>query len=162
VTDAIVQQKADDSIIAFVEFASGACATLAHSGSKRPEPPPPEQWMTTEITGTEGSLRVISYEGKAWLNTQGEDEPVPQERDAGKERAVAAFLNAESGKPADAPVAQSMIEQTAGIAAEVAAVVQAIETGSEPPVSNAHALAVVRTILAIEESSRTGREVRLQ
>ena len=162
VTNKIVKQKADDSIVAFIEFTSGVCATLAHSGSKRPEPPPPEQWFTTEVTGTEGSARVISYEGKAWVNTQGEDKPVTQQRNAEQEQAVRAFLNAEAGRTADAPMAQSAIEQTSGIVDEVAAFAEAVALGYEPPVSNRHALAVMATILAVEESSRTGREVRLR
>lgn len=161
VTNTIIEQKADDSILAFLEFASGVCATLAHSGSKRPEPSPPEQWMTTEITGTEGSLKVISYEGKAWLNTQGEYEPVTIDRDLDRERAIAAFVNTEAGKPEDAPIAQSTIEQVAGIMDEVRAFVGAIEAGVEPPVGNRHSAAVMEAVFAVEGSSRAGHEVKL-
>jgi len=162
VTNRVVCQKADDSVLAFLEFASGVCATVAHSGAKRPEPPPPEQWMTTRLTGTEGSVRVISYEGQAWVDTGGEETPVSLKRDAEREQAVRAFVNSEAGQAADAPVAQSAVEQTAGIQAEVSAFVQAVRTGSDLPVSNRHATAVMEAILAVEESSRTGREVRLR
>ena len=117
--------------------------------------------MTTEITGTEGSLKVISYEGKAWLNTQGEYEPVAIDRDLDRERAIAAFVNTEAGKPEDAPVAQSTIEQVAGILDEVRAFVGAIEAGTEPPVSNRHSAAVMEAVLAVEGSSRAGHEVKL-
>lgn len=161
VTDKVVRQKADDSIIAFVEFANGVCATLAHSGSKRPDPPPPEQYMTTELVGTEGKLKVVSYEGQAWIDTDGEAVPLELDRDADREQAVRQFLNAENGKPADAPVPQSAVEQTTGIATEVAAFARAIAAGEELPVSNQQSIAVIKAMLAIEESSRTGREVRL-
>ena len=161
VTNRIVGQKADDSIIAFLEFANGVCATLAHSGSKRPDPPPPEQYMATEIVGTEGSARVISYEGKAWVNTQGDDEEVPVGRDTDAEQAIVRFLNEKAGASPGTPVAQSAIEQVKGITDEIAAFVRSIDTGAETPVSNAHSLAVMEAVLAVEESSRTGREVRL-
>jgi predicted dehydrogenase len=45
---------------------------------------------------------------------------------------------------------------------EVAAFAECVRTGAEPPVSNAHSRAVVEALLAVEESSRTGREVRIR
>ena len=78
------------------------------------------------------------------------------------ERAVIEYINASLGRPAGAPVARSAIEQTAGIAAEVAAFSDAVATAAPLPVSGDHAIAVVETMLAVEESARSGREVRLR
>ena len=117
--------------------------------------------MTTEVIGTEGGVRVVSYEGQAWINTDGEDVAVEMDRDAARARSVAAFINREAGNPEDAPLAQSAIEQTSGILDEVAVCVSAINSGSALPVSNAHARKVIEVILAVEESAKTGREVRL-
>ena len=74
---------------------------------------------------------------------------------------MAAFINREAGKPEDAPLAQSAIEQTSGILDEVAACVLAINSGSDLPISNPHARRVIEVILAVEQSAKTGREVRL-
>ena len=161
VTNTILQQEADDSVCAFLEFANGVSATLNHSGSKRPEPAPAEQWMTTQVIGTEGSARVVSYQGEAYVNCDGKDEPVSQERDAAREGAVAAFINEEAGNPAGMPLAQSAIEQTTGILNEVEAFADAILGDQDLPVGNQQALDVVRVMLAVEASSRSGREVRL-
>ena len=161
VTNKIIGQNADDSILAFIEFANGTCATLAHTGTKKPEPPPAEQWLTTEVIGTEGSVKAISYEGQAWLNRDGTYERVTLASDAEREEKVVRFLNEESGSPIDTPLPQSAIEQTGGIWAEVSAFVVAINGGQAPPVSNSHALDVMRIILAVEESSRNGREILL-
>jgi len=161
VTSKIVEQQADDSVLAFFEFENGVCATLAHSGCKRPEPPPAEQYLTTETVGTEGTAGLVSYEGHGWINTDGEDVPVRPARDQDRVREVAAFLNREAGKPEDAPIAQSALEQTSGILDEVAAFVASVEADEDPPVSVQHARDVVEAILAVEESSRTGREVRM-
>ena len=165
VTSKIVQQEADDSIIALLEFANGVYATVVHSGSKRPVQPPPEQWLIGETTGTEGAVRTVPYQGEAWLNTEGDYEPVDLGDDGSRAAEVAAFLQATD--PATAPssgaeVPRSAVEEMAGVASEVAAFIGAIESGAEPPVSNAHALAVMEAMLAVEESSRTGREVRLR
>jgi predicted dehydrogenase len=162
VTNRIMRQQADDSIIALIEFANGVYATVVHSGSKRPAPGPAEQWLTSVLTGTEGSLKTIPYQAKTWLNTEGEFEPVALETDAARAHAITTFVNMLTGSPAETPIAQSVIEEISGVTSEVAAFVQAIENGTEPPVSNAHALAVMEVILAVEESSRMGREVRLR
>ena len=161
VTNKIVRQKADDSIIGLLEFANGVYATAVHSCSKHPGHPP-EQWLTGEIIGTEGSIKTIPYQGKAWLNTQDEYVDIELAKNPSREKDITAFVNAQTGAPADTPIAQSIIEEMSGVANEVAAFVKAIETGTEPPISNAHALAVIRSLLSIEESSRTGREVRLR
>ena len=161
VTNKIVRQKADDSLIALLEFANGVYATVVHSCSKDPGHPP-EQWLTGEIIGTEGSIKTIPYQGKAWLNTQDEYEPIELGTDLSREKDITAFVNERTGSPIDTPIAQSIIEEILGVTNEVAAFVKAIETGTEPPISNTHALAVIKSLLAIEESSRTGREVRLR
>jgi len=161
VTNSVMGQRADDSVVAYVEFACGVGATVNHSGAKRPEPPPPQQWMTTEVVGTEGSAKVVSYQGEAYLNLDGEYEAIDVARDQERDQAVAAFINAESGNPPGAPLAQSVIEQTGGIAAEVAAFAGSILRQEEPPVAVDHATGVMRTLLAIEESSASGREIRL-
>jgi predicted dehydrogenase len=161
VTNTIVGQKADDSVIALLQFANGVYATVVHSCSKHPEHPP-EQWLTGEIIGAEGRVKTIPYQGKAWLNTEDEYEPIELEKEAAKEKDIAAFVNTITGTPIDAPVAQSIIEEISGVTNEVAAFVTAIESGTEPPISNVHALAVIKALLAIEESARTGREARLR
>lgn len=161
VTNKIVRQKADDSIIALIQFANEVYATVVHSCSKCPEHPP-EQWLTGEITGTEGSIKTIPYQGKAWLNIQDEYESIDIETDSSREKDITKFVNTQTGSPANTPVAQSIIEEISGVTIEIAAFVKAIETGTEPPISNKHALAVIEVILAIEESSHTGREVLLR
>jgi len=49
----------------------------------------------------------------------------------------------------------------APMAAELGAFAEAVRTGGAPPVSHRHARSVVAVLLAVEESSRTGREVCL-
>lgn len=48
-----------------------------------------------------------------------------------------------------------------GVIAEVAAFVEAVENGAPPPISNEHSTHVVEILLAVEQSSETGKEVRL-
>ena len=96
------------------------------------------------------------------MNTQDEYEPIELGTDLSREKDITAFVNERTESPADTPIAQSIIEEILGVTNEVAAFVKAIETGTEPPISNIHALSVIKSLLAIEESSRTGREVRLR
>lgn len=62
----------------------------------------------------------------------------------------------------DGKYEQIPVRRTSAMRDELAGFVQSIQNGTEPPVSNAHARAVVETMLAVEESSRTRREVRLR
>ena len=53
------------------------------------------------------------------------------------------------------------VPEGGGVVAETAAFVEAIEKGAPPPISNEHSKHVVEILLAVEQSSETGREVRL-
>ncbi len=98
----------------------------------------------------------------SWLNTEGEYEPTALEKDTSREKNITAFVNKRAGAPVNTPIAKSIIEEISGVTDEIAAFVKAIETRTEPPISNTHALSVIKSLLAIEGSSRTGREVRLR
>ena len=53
------------------------------------------------------------------------------------------------------------VPERSGIVEEVGAFVDAIQNDAPSPISNDHARIVMEALLAVEESSRTGREVRL-
>jgi predicted dehydrogenase len=53
------------------------------------------------------------------------------------------------------------VERRDAMRDEIAAFAACVEHGTEPPISNRYARAIVEAMLAVEESSRTGREVRL-
>ena len=93
---------------------------------------------------------MVSYEGQAELNLDGEYQPLEFERDRERERAARTFVNADLGREADAELAQSVVEQTVGIATEVEAFANAIVEADDPPVGNDHAIGVMRAMLAVE------------
>lgn len=131
VTNKIFGLNADDSSIAILQFENDIYATIVHCGSKRPEQPPPEQWLTIEVTGVEGALKVVSYEGLLSLNLDGNYKSVDV-------------------TPQD------------GMTAEIGAFVRAIETGAPPPITNEFSRSIIEALLAVEQSSDTGREVLLR
>ena len=96
------------------------------------------------------------------MNCDGEYDPVSVERDHETEIAVTSFVNGINGTDPDSPVARSVVEEIAGVADEVSAFVSAIETRASLPVCNSYARAVMQVLLAVEESSRTGSEIRLR
>ena len=130
VTNRIVRQNADDAAMAFLEFASGASATIAHAGLDRPPVPVTEEQLTGEIVLTRGLVKTVPFRGELWVDRGSGYEPV--------------------AVPDDSPMA-----------AEIAAFAEAVRMGEAPPVSHRHARSVVAVLLAVEEASRTGREVRL-
>ena len=64
------------------------------------------------------------------------------------------LMTDETYEPVDVP-------KGGGVAAEIAAFVRALKRGEPPPISNEHSKHVVEILLAVEKSSETGREVRL-
>ncbi len=124
-----------DMGVAFLQFASGLCATITHAGYRDGV-----QRFEAELTGTEGQLRVGGRQ--LWRSVEG----------AWTEVAVPAPEIAV--KPgAEAP--------SAAFGLEIQDFAAAIRDRRLPGVTGEYAREVVRVLNACEESSRTGREVRL-
>ncbi|GIX07897.1 MAG: oxidoreductase [Candidatus Poribacteria bacterium] len=131
VSNRILGLNADDSVMALLEFENGAYATVQHCGWKRPERLIGPDELIGEIVGTEGMIKTVPYQNRIWLRKENGEY---QELDPG---------------------------DRGGVTEELAAFVEAILTGRPEPIPNAHSREVVRLLLAVEESSRLGREVRL-
>ena len=127
------QIEVEDTALAIVRFASGAVATILSSTAAFPGFP-----QRLEITGTQGTVTV-------------EDGRI-----AG--RALAADAPSEAGRSAAAdPAAVDVTSH----AAQLADLLDAVDTGREPAVSGQDGRDALAIVLAVYESSRTGRPVRL-
>jgi predicted dehydrogenase len=125
---------------AFLEFASGITATVAHAGYRDGV-----NRFHAEITGTEGQLKIDGDHGggtQFWRSVAGEWQPVPVSAPA---------LEFRSGADAPNPV----------FAAQMRDFALAARSGGEAPVSGEYGRYIVRVLEGCDESSRTGREVRL-
>jgi UDP-N-acetyl-2-amino-2-deoxyglucuronate dehydrogenase len=133
------QIEVEDTALAIVRFASGAVGTILSSTAARPGFP-----QRLEITGTEGT--VIVEDGQIVRRALAAG-PGP-----GGQAAPDAGLSA-AADPAAVDVASH--------AAQLADLLDAVDTGREPAVTGESGRAALEIILAVYESSRTGRPVRL-
>ncbi|MFN3652100.1 MAG: Gfo/Idh/MocA family protein [Armatimonadota bacterium] len=132
---------ATDMGIAFLEFENGVCATLQHAGYRDGV-----NRFEAELTGTEGQLRICGDQGggtRFWRSRDGqwEEQEVP-----------APEVPLREGQSLPSPVFTPQMREFA----------RAIREGREPEVTGRYARHVVQVMEACEESSRTGRELRLQ
>jgi phthalate 4,5-cis-dihydrodiol dehydrogenase len=132
--------SATDTGIAFLEFASGAAATIMHCGYRDGVPR-----FEAEITGTEGQLRFQGDKGERnqlWRGRGGQWEEVEV-------------------PPLDLPLNPDIEMRSRVFAAQLRDFALALQEGRPAPISSAFGRDVVRIMEACEESSRVGREVRL-
>jgi len=129
--------EVEDTALAIVRFASGAVGTILSSTAAFPGFP-----QRLEITGTEGT--VIVEDGRIVRRALATD------ADPASAAASAASAAAD---PAALDVASH--------AAQLADLLDAVDTGREPAVSGADGRAALQVVLAVYESSRTGRPVTL-
>lgn len=132
--------SATDTGVAFLQFASGACATIMHVGFREGV-----NRFEAEITGTEGQLRVSGDRGGGshiWLSRGGRWE----------EREVPAL---------EVPLKPGAALKSLGFAAQMREFALSVQEERPPAVTGEYGREVVRVLEACEESSRTGREVRL-
>jgi predicted dehydrogenase len=131
--------SATDMGMAFLDFAGGACATIQHVGYRDGV-----NRFEAEITGTEGQLRFSGDRGGGSLlrSRGGEWAEIPY---------PAVELPTKPGKEQPSPVFGAQMREFA----------LAVQEGRPPAVTAEYGRQVVRVMAACEESSRTGREVRL-
>jgi predicted dehydrogenase len=134
------QIEVEDTALAIVRFASGAAGTILSSTAAFPGFP-----QRLEITGTEGTVTVEDGQivGRALAA-----DPGPAAPDGA----------AEAGRSAAADPAALDV---AGHAAQLADLLDAVDTGREPAVSGQDGRDALEIVLAVYESSRTGRPVRV-
>jgi UDP-N-acetyl-2-amino-2-deoxyglucuronate dehydrogenase len=129
--------EVEDTALAIVRFASGAVGTILSSTAAFPGFP-----QRLEITGTEGT--VIVEDGRIVRRALGADaDPASAAASAASAAADPAALN------------------VASHAAQLADLLDAVDTGREPAVTGADGRAALQVVLAVYESSRTGRPVTL-
>lgn len=137
------QIEVEDTALAIVRFASGAVGTILSSTAAYPGFP-----QRLEITGTEGTVTVEDGQivGRALAT-----DPAPKSPAVGDGAADAA--RSAAADPAALDVASH--------AAQLADLLDAVDTGREPAVSGQDGRDALELMLAVYESSRTGRPVRL-
>jgi UDP-N-acetyl-2-amino-2-deoxyglucuronate dehydrogenase len=129
--------EVEDTALAVVRFASGAVGTILSSTAAFPGFP-----QRLEITGTEGT--VIVENGRI------------------VRRALATGTDPASAAAAAAPAAADPAAlDVASHAAQLADLLDAVEGGREPSVSGESGRDALEIVLAVYESSRIGRSVRL-
>jgi UDP-N-acetyl-2-amino-2-deoxyglucuronate dehydrogenase len=133
------QIEVEDTALGIVRFASGAVGTILSSTAAFPGFP-----QRLEITGTGGTVTVEDGQivGRALATEPG----------AAPDGAVDADRSA-AADPAALDVASH--------AAQLADLLDAVDTGREPAVSGQDGRDALEIVLAVYESSRTGRPVRL-
>jgi UDP-N-acetyl-2-amino-2-deoxyglucuronate dehydrogenase len=129
--------EVEDTALAVVRFASGAAGTILSSTAAFPGFP-----QRLEITGTEGT--VIVEDGRIVRRA------LTADADAASPAAAAASAAAD---PAALDVASH--------AAQLADLLDAVDTEREPSVSGESGRDALEVVLAVYESSRTGRAVTL-
>jgi UDP-N-acetyl-2-amino-2-deoxyglucuronate dehydrogenase len=132
------QIEVEDTSLAIVRFASGAVGTILSSTAAFPGFP-----QRLEITGSGGTVSV--EDGRIVRRTLTVD-PGPAVTPEGPVRSAAA-------DPAAVDVASH--------AAQLADLLDAVDTGREPAVSGQSGRDTLEIVLAVYESSRTGRPVTL-
>jgi UDP-N-acetyl-2-amino-2-deoxyglucuronate dehydrogenase len=133
------QMEAEDTALAVVRFASGAVGTIMSSTAAFPGFP-----QRLEITGTEGTVTVEDGRIVGRALTADPGSPPASAADAGRSAAA---------DPAAVDVASH--------AAQLADLLDAADTGREPAVSGRSGRDALEIVLAVYESSRTGRPVTL-
>ena len=132
--------EVEDTALALVRFASGAVGTILSSTAAFPGFP-----QRLEITGTEGTVTV--EDGQIVRRTfAGDADPAASAVSAAADRSAAA-------DPAAVDVASH--------AAQLADLLDAVDNGREPAVTGESGRAALEVVLAVYESSRTGRPVSL-
>ena len=131
------QIEVEDTALAIVRFASGAVATILSSTAAFPGFP-----QRLEITGTQGTVTV-------------EDGRIAVRALAADARPVA------TSEPGRSAAADPAAVDVAGHAAQLADLLDAADTGREPAVTGQDGRDALAIVLAVYESSRTGRPVRL-
>jgi predicted dehydrogenase len=129
-----------DMGIAFLEFAGGVCATIAHAGYRDGV-----NRFEAEITGTEGQLKVSGDKGGGrhlWRSGDG-----------GWQETAA--------QPLEVPLKPGTSLPSLTFAAQMREFALSILEERPPAVTAEHGRHVVAVLEACVESSRTGREVRL-
>jgi len=136
------QIEVEDTSLAVVRFVSGAVGTILSSTAAFPGFP-----QRLEITGTEGTVTIEDGRivGRALA---GQADPTT----------LAPAAEADAGPSAAADPAGVDI---ASHAAQLADLLDAVEGGRDPAVSGRDGRDALEIILAVYESSRTGRPVRL-
>ena len=130
-----------------MNLASGAVGTILSSTAARPGFP-----QRLEITGTAGTVTV--QDGRIVRRALAAD-PDPKAPESPRSPA-AADVDADRSAAAD-PAAL----EVASHAAQLADLLDAVDTGREPAVSGADGRAALQIVRAVYESSRTGRPVTL-
>jgi UDP-N-acetyl-2-amino-2-deoxyglucuronate dehydrogenase len=141
------QIEVEDTALAIVRFASGAVGTILSSTAAFPGFP-----QRLEITGTEGTVTIEDGRIVRRALAGDPDPKAPQN----PQRPAAVDVDADRSAAAD-PAAL----EAASHAVQLADLLDAVDTGREPAVSGADGRAVLQIVLAVYESSRTGRPVRL-
>lgn len=135
------QIEVEDTALAIVRFASGAVGTILSSTAAFPGFP-----QRLEITGTEGTVTV-------------EDGQIVGRALAGDAAPAAPIASADADSPAAA--ADPAVVDVASHAAQLADLLDAVDAGREPAVSGQDGRDALEIVLAVYESSRTGRPVIL-
>ena len=134
------QIEVEDTSLAIVRFASGAVGTILSSTAAWPGSP-----QRLEITGTEGTVTV-------------EDGRIVRRALAAEPGAPVSADSADAGRSAAAdPAALG----AASHAAQLADLLDAVDARREPKVSGRSGRDALEIVLAVYESSRTGRPVTL-
>ena len=162
------QIEVEDTSLAVVRFASGAVGTILSSTAAFPGFP-----QRLEITGTAGTVTV--EDGRIVRRTLAADtDPASgsasgsasvsasasASADAGSSAAAVA-ASADAGSSAAAVAVDPAALDVAGHAAQLADLLDAVDTGREPAVSGQSGRDALEIVLAVYESSRTGRPVNL-
>ena len=134
------QVEVEDTALGIVRFASGAVGTILSSTAAFPGFP-----QRLEITGTNGTVTV--QDGRIVGRALAAD-PGPAIPDGAADAARSA-----AAEPAALDIASH--------AAQLAGLLDAIDAGREPAVSGQDGRDALEIVLAVYESSRTGRPVRL-
>ncbi|HTE20759.1 MAG TPA: Gfo/Idh/MocA family oxidoreductase [Armatimonadota bacterium] len=132
--------SATDMGAAFFQFDHGACATLMHVGYRDGV-----NRFEAEITGTEGQLKVSGDRGggdEIWVSRAGQWEAIP-------------------APPVELLLKPGATLRGTAFALQMREFALSILEGRPPAVTAEYGRQVVRVLEACEESSRTGREVRL-
>src|ERR1700722_18539766 len=132
--------EVEDTALGIVRFASGAVGTILSSTAAFPGFP-----QRLEITGTEGTVTV-------------EDGQIVR-RGLVAEPGPAALADVAAGRSAAADPAAVNV---AGHAAQLADLLDAVDTGREPAVSGRDGRNALELVLAVYEASRTGHPVTLR
>jgi len=142
------QIEVEDTALALVRFASGAVGTILSSTAAFPGFP-----QRLEITGTKGTVTV-------------EDGQVVRRAFAGDTDPTATAVSGDAVRspavnPTGNPAADPAAVNVASHAAQLADLLDAVDAGREPAVTGESGRAALETVLAVYESSRTGRPVSL-